>query len=289
MRLAAKSAGAYVAGPSFDGAVHSVFPRAANLCLRNGKLVSLVASELGNQPFAYLLDLAGDFDFASTLAEGMGAHARAGVLRFEGAPLEIALTAARPWRSGLRRLRLDPARAEIARARAIVRQRHGGHPESLALARIAAGRTDALCRATVQLDNDAARAAVGRLAGFGAGLTPAGDDWLVGFLAGLWSVEAGGPFDGFRARLAAEIATAAATSNVLSGAFLEAAAQGETSERLADLVVAIARAEADAQLVAATDAALAVGASSGADGVAGLLASLDAVAVRATEPSAAIS
>jgi hypothetical protein len=288
MRLAAIRAGLGVAGPSFDGTVHSVFARAVNLAVGD-RLTALVAAELGNFPRAYLVDAAPDFDFARHLAPGDPVACRGGILRVAGRELSVDLAHAAPWRAGLGQLAIDKSDRAIARTLETVARRLAAHDHGVAFSRLAADRIAALAHATSRLDVDGASEGATRLIGFGPGLTPSGDDYLVGFLAGLWSVaSADAAFHAFRLSFARRIVEAARGTNEISQVFLEAAAEGEVSERLATLAAAIARAEPDAQLAAACDAALDVGASSGADGVAGLIAALDLFAVRVTERRAAI-
>jgi len=111
-----------------------------------------------------------------------------------------------------------------------------------------------------------------RLIGLGPGSTPAGDDYLVGHLAGLWSCAgASGARRSFVADLGEGLRKSALRTNRVSRVYLEAAAAGEVSERLGDLAARVAQGADAASVCAATDAALAVGHSSGACGVLGLL------------------
>src|SRR5262249_57250516 len=74
----------------------------------------------------------------------------------------------------------------------------------------------------------------------------------------------------FLVELGAAIAAAGRT-NAISRSYLSAASTGEVSERLAGVAQCIANGAAPAALDAAVGAALAVGASSGADGLLGFL------------------
>jgi Protein of unknown function (DUF2877) len=132
-----------------------------------------------------------------------------------------------------------------------------------------------LTDATRRFDLQAGKRAVERLVGLGAGGTPAGDDLLVGCLAGLWSSIAR---DQRRADFAAALADILRglgnRTNDVSRVYLEAAADGEVSERLADVAARIAAGEAPPIVAAAAAAAITVGHSSGADGILGLLLGL---------------
>jgi hypothetical protein len=118
--------------------------------------------------------------------------------------------------------------------------------------------------------------AVHGLVGLGAGLTPAGDDALIGWLAGIALLGTDGRSDVLRQALHSRLAR---TTDV-SRAHLEDALAGEFSEPLARFADALTRSPADAQRALAELAA--VGATSGLDAAAGLLAAVQAAA--AAEP-----
>jgi hypothetical protein len=273
-RLAAAKTGHGVPEGDFHGRVHSVFTRAAALALDGGALVTIAGRRAGGLPFGVTLQ-EDDIDFAGTLGEGMDAAARGGVLRI-GAGLAIDLRPAARWRSRLDRLRLDPAEAATARALGEVRallEQDGRHRDFAALGGTA---IDDLARAAKVRDGGAAQDALVRLVGLGAGGTPAGDDFIVGFLAALWAARGG---DEGRAAflqvLGSAVRALAPRTNDASRAYLEAAADGEVSEALTRLVSAVAA--GDARLAAdAAAAAIAVGHTSGADGVFGFASGAEA-------------
>ena len=115
---------------------------------------------------------------------------------------------------------------------------------------------------------DAAR----ELVGLGEGLTPAGDDYLVGTLAVLHRLAGGWPGAASVARALGAHAGDATTT--VGAAFLRHAVAGQFSEPLRDL--AMAESAAAAHVAAATLAGM--GATSGADTLVGVRAALDALA-----------
>jgi hypothetical protein len=119
----------------------------------------------------------------------------------------------------------------------------------------------ALLVATRRDDRRAAEAAATSLVGLGAGLTPSGDDVLVGFTAALTAV---------RNKLAHPIARAAADggsrTTLVARTYLYHAARGEYAERVHQLVDAVA--SGDASRIAL---GMSWGATSGADLVLGIL------------------
>ncbi len=123
-----------------------------------------------------------------------------------------------------------------------------------------------------------AAAAIGpsvALDGLGVGLTPSGDDFLVGLLAGL---EASG--DPARLDLAAAIAASAPLrTTAIGAAALLHACRGAFSERLHDLLVALALGRLEA-LAAPIERAMAYGATSGIDTLVGVFSALDVAIAR---------
>jgi hypothetical protein len=113
--------------------------------------------------------------------------------------------------------------------------------------------------------------AAGRLAGLGPGLTPAGDDFLVGAMHGLYST-----MDSLNAlALSLNIADAAIPrTNSLSAAWLEAAARGEAGEPWHELLTAV-QDQNERALEAAVLRILPTGHTSGADALGGFLAVLN--------------
>ncbi len=135
----------------------------------------------------------------------------------------------------------------------------------------------ALADACRNLDTPAALAHAQRLIGWGEGLTPAGDDFLVGLLAALHTAAPGEASRGnFHAALATHIAANVVRTTPIAAHYLRLAAAGHFTEPLLSLRDALLGQTDEAQLDAALQRALAVGATSGADTVSGLLAGLTA-------------
>ena len=117
---------------------------------------------------------------------------------------------------------------------------------------------------------DAARASAGAraLAGVGGGLTPAGDDFIVGALLAAWA----GLYGVGAETLGPGVVDAAAPrTTTLSAAYLRAAAHGECIVHWHTLVQALLHAD-EPGLRAAVQSLVSVGHTSGADALAGFLA-----------------
>ena len=138
-------------------------------------------------------------------------------------------------------------------------------------------RAHSLWRAARAGDVESAVAALPGLIGCGAGLTPAGDDILMGFLAGLRATTGGSEArQTFCVRLSEAVMAQTHRTNPISAAYLLNAAEGGFPEPLTRLAAAIARGGTEGATVHAAKLALSVGATSGADGVRGLLIGLAA-------------
>lgn len=115
------------------------------------------------------------------------------------------------------------------------------------------------------------RAAKG-LAGIGPGLTPAGDDLLLGTIHGIWATR----LETEAIALSTAIArTAVPRTHVLSAAWLEAAASGEAAEPWHALIDAIA-ARNQTELHKAVMTVLPTGHTSGSDALGGFLGVIEA-------------
>lgn len=205
--------------------------------------------------------------------------------KIELGPLEILVDAPARWnsrpdwaciRSGIARSRERLDKVDI-----ILRKR--ADPESLAAISSGwAGPQDpaarrwweaavdpvkALLRGLMSLDQALVQQAAGRLAGLGPGLTPAGDDFMIGSMHAIWSFMKPG-----EARTLCGCISAAATplTNVFSAAHLRAAARGEAAAQWQTLLAVLSEHGSDG-LVPALDELLAQGHTSGQDALSGFL------------------
>jgi hypothetical protein len=106
----------------------------------------------------------------------------------------------------------------------------------------------------------------GGLAGMGGGLTPAGDDFLIGLIHGLWAIK----IDQAQPLCRRIAQTAAPRTNTLSASWLQAASAGEATQTWHDFLHAIP-AESPAKIQSAIQKLIDVGHTSGADALAGFL------------------
>jgi hypothetical protein len=303
MYLSAISLGYAVPEADFDAVIHSAFRSVLNLRV-NGEsnLLTLITSVDGDLPQGIRLD-AHDFSFAD-FRVGDFAICRDGILQFVSSPLTVQLSAARRWKCDLPALKFDPAdpavfaawmfiwdalnahqrrsKVEIVAEELLAKSTMGG------VSRKAGEAVRALLNATRTYD--AHPSAIEMLIGLGSGLTPSGDDLLVGYLAGLWcKVQDESKHIQFVSELGKTIIQHSARTNDISDTYLYHAAQGQVSSRLADLAEAICRGRNPEQLNKVAQAAFNVGHSSGMDTATGLLIGLAAWSHQPLLPSPEIS
>ena len=293
VQLAALSAGSQAPRGRFNGTVHSVFRQACNVQLDDGRLLALLAPDLGNAPHGVRVDVPAGFAFADHVTAGGPVGCRADVLRVAGGELSIDLAPAQPWRGELPCAGVGLANGKVIRAwraawHALHRDRRrldGGGLHSLGRAVDRQGAC--LARAARDLHADEATRALDRLIGCGPGLTPSGDDLVVGLLAGLWSTTGRHPARrAFLDALCRGVAAAAAATGELSRVYLIHATSGRFAEALLTLACRITEGADRGAVEAATAAALRVGSTSGGDGTFGLLLGLAAWAPRSVLPLA---
>ncbi len=284
--------------------VHSVFRSTINISI-DGGLLTLARPEDGGLPNGILVELGSDHR-ALGMRAGMAVTASDGEIHFPAVHLRIVLPPGRGWsplfdpdacrRDAARRRWLERA-GEVRTAAALIARRRTrlgvgpllegrrlgatdptsawfgprmiGQPELLARA----GQALALLRLAVETgDEPRAANAAGRLIGLGPGLTPSGDDALVGFLAALHAT--GHPMAGFATGALGDIS---ARTTAVAATLLRHAAAGAFAECVHDLLAGLL----DPDRLTATPAmerAAARGASSGIDCLVGVLDGLDAAA-----------
>lgn len=273
------------------GRIHSVHRAAMYIEMdRTDDLVVLALDAVGGVPRGALIAGLADFR-AHGLERGMAVTGTAGRLSIPRAGFTIDVAGARQWSASLpATAACNPGRAlrrrvGTARALAGAAAPRGGFAPLLGDGRIdgdfaaaARPRVAALAAAVQNSQVATAAEAASSLIGLGPGLTPSGDDLLVGLLAGLEA--AGYPL---RSALATSIARHARDRTTRIGAAVLAnAARGQFAERLHDVIVAVARPDAGG-LPRAIERAMAYGATSGADTLVGLFTALDAASAALPE------
>lgn len=279
----APSAQGWLAKAKLARLVH-VFDPVCNLVDEGGNLLSVVLPSIGSQPFALVVrprneDNGRPFAFSRHLSLNSNISLEDGLLCIGSLVVETEsaiLWLPRPPWSDIR-----PAALRKTGALASSLLKEEASPASIGAK--ALGPRDYLFHEQVAMawqilsqgilanDGTLCRAGAAQLAGLGPGLTPAGDDFLLGVLYGLWASR---PADA-AARLAREITQeASARTTKLSAAWLKAAGAGEAGEAWHQLWRAAIEHD-DRQILATCRRIMATGETSGADALTGLVAVLN--------------
>jgi hypothetical protein len=292
MRLTALSTGYAIPYIDFDATIHSVFRTAVNLRpVNQDLLLTLVVASEADLPQGIRLDTPDDFSFEQ-LSAGRDVTCRDNILIFENSSLGVEFYQDRRWQCDLPALGTDltnPAVAEawkcvwqslneyqVHREAEIVAQAllHSDGIVQSAISRQVgdAIRTQIEATRSYQLDD---LSALTRLIGLGAGLTPCGDDFLVGYIAGLWcTVRDFIERRQFVSKLGRAVIDLSGRTNDISRTYLHHASYGQVSSRLNTLARAISKPESPGQLLPVAESAMQSGHTSGMDAVTGLLLGL---------------
>jgi hypothetical protein len=295
VRFQALSVGIQVPPHPFSGTVQSVFRQACNLWLEPGELLTLLPCQKGNVPHGIRLDTSSHFVFLHALRVGQSVACRGGILRIDGADFSVDLRPAHPWQIDLTELHIDlcrPTQAQswvVAWSELNMHHHKGGISENLGTFFLSEVRPaipavseillqqgtytiPSLLQATCRLRLRDVMISIRSLIGLGHGLTPSGDDFLVGYMAGLWCTARANPSRmRFLTALGSELSEVSRNTNKISSTFLRSAAKGHVSEPIAKLAQQLNQANDMSSLRATTQTALQVGHTSGSDGVLGML------------------
>jgi hypothetical protein len=264
--------------------VHSVFPAALNFSPPDGGLLTLLGAEADDSPRSVRLVSAEDFSSLGLAAGDSGVvtldeivlepSAGRGRLRVDcSTARRLAAQPAPPLRLDDERWRAGVAKLEALQERAATDLR-------IAPLMTAASPSGAmgkrLTEAVLDLGFgaragrlDAMRDAAARLVGLGQGLTPAGDDFLCGFLAAGHCLAVAGLADTqLLASFAEAVGELLGQTTDISASFLSDAIAGRVSRRLANLAEACSGAPGR-DLDSALLSLAAIGHSSGLDAATG--------------------
>lgn len=271
-----------------------VFPRVCNLLNTEGEVLSIVSSEIGKGPFSVLVEIEGSGSSRfngfthwlevyspiriSSTAMGLG-------------ELELDLRRARLWdphpdwnriRSsrnewldllpGIRKILDREAPGDsLHRVLDVIPSLDGENLRprgALSLVQTnAIVSAQRLCRGILTQDENVVMEGALVLAGLGGGLTPAGDDFLMGVFLGLRTIVPAEMINSYSEKILPAVLP---RTNAISASWLQAAAQGEAHEMWHQFLHAIADKDSD-DLNAALGRILDVGHTSGADTLAGFL------------------
>jgi len=231
-----------------------VFDHACNLINERREVLCLVPPQIGCGPFNLVIEAGTLFSAHLDVQSRIFIHAD----QLDLDDLTIGIRSARPWSSSPNWRLLHGKRREMLDQLTSL-----PIPDSLPLLpnRLISDFALALAAA----DISSALAMTRQLAGLGPGLTPAGDDFILGAVLAAWIVHP----PGVGRALAEEIANSAAPlTTSLSAAWLRSAGRGEAGilwHEFFDTLISMDK----VQIQEAAGAILAMGETSGADALAG--------------------
>lgn len=257
----------------FAGHVHSVFAQACNIACGDA-LLTLVGPDAGRGPTLLCMAEGAPRDLRRLFSVAQPLRCMHGIVRTAAA--EIDISRASVWRPAPLRARLPQALVadNLRRAASVLAARR--RRCASVIDREAAACAAAVLAACRARDARLAAQQAERLIGWGEGLTPAGDDFVIGVCAGLdaW-IDCDAP-RACREALGAAMIAAAGRTTAISAHYLRLAAAGHYHERLLAACDALLGEASWPCCARALHALCAVGASSGTDTLAGLLAALTA-------------
>lgn len=287
MQLHAASIGEAVPRENFDALIQSAFDSAVNLRLVNEeRLITLLISDHYELPQGIRIARK-DLSLLS-LTVGLRAASRGGILRFASSPLTVDLRSAPVWKCRVSELNADMRLPSAQKAWSAVwsllnREQKFRNAEIIADDLFQSNVGSPLCQriskpiiqlitSTAQFDIGSSVQAAEEMIGLGPGVTPSGDDILIGFLAGLWSIAGQNQLLlAFIYSFGGALMQITEQTNEISRTYLYHATQGQFSSSLANLAEAIAWGR---DVEHATQEAARIGHSSGTDSITGLLIGL---------------
>ncbi len=287
MQLHAASLGEAVPRENFDALIHSVFASAVNLRLAHEhQLITVLISDHYELPQG--IRIATKALALQSLTVNLRAAARGGILRFDSSPLTVDLRGAPVWKCRVPELSMDMQSPSAQRGwttawNALNKgqrlkntdiiandlfQANLGSPLSQRMSR----PVMQLIASAGQLDIQASIQAADKMIGLGPGVTPSGDDILIGFLTGLWSTAGQNQMRlSFIRSFGDLLLQIAKQTNEISRTYLHHATHGQFSSSLSMLAESIATGGSVKETI---KEAMQVGHSSGMDSVTGLLIGL---------------
>ena len=268
----------WLSGPPKTGKILVLFRRVCTIQAADQRLISLVAPEVGDGPLSIVLEQA-PTGWAGLQPE---AQVRVGWELLQCENLEISLEGARIWdprpdwedlranaSTLLRRLQhlavRIPDHAPAGGMLSLLRDHELPGPSSLSAVHARAQKAAQTLWVGWGGDEAQVKAGAAQLAGLGTGLTPSGDDFLLGTMLCAWLAHPAPK------RYCAGVSDAAlARTTSLSAAYLQSAAVGQFSMSWHLLLEALAS-SSEERIIDAARAVVAYGHTSGSDALSGFL------------------
>jgi len=273
---------AWLRDPKLTRVLH-VFKDVCNLIAEDDEILSLVMPTIGDGPFNIIID---PLEFSDYISAESAVSFDIGQIRI-GA-LDIALSPAQIWepRFGWESFRgrqdtlslfagaLGEVLVEAAPVDSFVQLIHSGESSvrEIETQMLLSAQEPArfLAQGLLRADEELCRTSARKLAGLGAGLTPDGDDFMMGCILATWAYHAGDRVEQAANWISQE---AGPRTTPLAAAWLQAASRGECSARWHELLQAMLMGNEE-NIRSATRAIIQQGHTSGASALAGFTAVL---------------
>ncbi|KDR27729.1 DUF2877 domain-containing protein [Caballeronia zhejiangensis] len=269
----------YLARPGLsrtgDFAVHSSFRHALNLVAQTGDWFTLVDAACENLSCGARVSAPPGWDWRDHARPGERVAFSNG--RLTGATWQADLTGAACWQPALQsgtgvRMSPDALSARHERVAARLAAHCARHAVAGALQWLPGWPAHARAVRLSPYDDPATLAAtVHALVGLGGGLTPDGDDYLLGYLAAIWAALGDPQIDVHRHVLSTELPANLHRTNDISRHYLQLALDGHFNEPVDRFIAIASAADESADIEHAADAVMRWGASSGVDCLGGIL------------------
>lgn len=285
MQLQAVSIGSAVPQNNFNATIQSLFVSSLNLRLDNyDKLITILVSDHYDLPQGIRVNQTLPIQ---PLNIGGAAVSRGGIIRFESSPLAIDLRGAKIWGGKLPHLNEPTEQAwsiiwqtlnagQIQSKSDLIAEELFQPDHAPHLTRNLSMPVRGLIAAAERFDPHACTDAAKKMIGLGPGVTPTGDDILIGFMAGLYCM-LGCKTDrlNFIEEFGKGLFFLSKKTNEISRTYIQHAIKGEFSSSMVGLIEAI-RAGDEGRLICATKSTMQIGHSSGMDSITGFLVALAA-------------
>lgn len=266
----------------FSGTVHSIFERTINLhCDQNGELYTIACSQLDNGPNTLVIDLKRFHETGVNVGDEVTGSGQALLI---GKKMAILTKQAKEWEcilppypSNIETLQVNTA---FMKEYIAAHGKCGGmkkHPQPMTpfeaeMSNMLTQRSGLLREALAAKRIDVALQHALGLVGLGPGLTPSGDDFLVGLFSITNMQDAPCCLS---CHFLEEIVTKSIfLTNEISYMMVKKAASGQVRESLVQLLQAIANGTRD-ELTGTLEKVIGIGSSSGTDMVLGLICGLE--------------
>lgn len=260
--------------------VHSCFQRSLNLRHPDGYLLPLLSSDFQDLPDAVRIPVSRQWDWRHHAQIGQTATFHHGVL--QGVGWSVALDAATLWQPqsvGAGELALLNTLGHYATLAEQLGQYCHQHQSESDLQLLPGTAQSGMLRnpppraVLLELADSPERLAaeVTSLIGYGRGLTPDGDDYLLGYMAALWPWRQYPALVSHDGTLRSLIGSQLARTNDISRHYLARALEGHFSAPICQLMLVLGSATSTLQVQAAALEVMQFGASSGVDCLAGIL------------------